>query len=124
MRTMKRILLVDDEPDILSVYQERLTLHHFNCDTASSAKTALRKIPNFKPDLILLDICLAEISGLKLLQEIKTKPAHVRIPIVLLSGISDEGTVRKGLALGAVGYLNKTCSVRELLATVKHYTEK
>lgn len=117
----KRILIIDDNPDLLASVRKRLCFHGFRCSTLSAPEKSLERALRWKPHLILLDLGLPRISGLGLLREIKKNPRLHDIPIVILSGVSDEEVVREGMGLGASGYLNKTCGARELVSTVSQY---
>lgn len=118
----KRILIIDDDPDLLAVVKERLQIHDFLCSTLFLPEKVLERALRWKPHLILLDLGMPKISGLGLLREIKNNPKLNRIPVIILSGISDEEVVREGMALGANGYLNKTCGARELVSAVSQYS--
>ncbi len=118
----KLILVIDDDPDLLESIHERLNIHDFRCMRASSAETGLQRAIRWHPNLILLDLNMPKISGLGLLREFKKNPRLCHIPIVILSGISDEEIVREGIELGAVGYLHKNCGARALVSTLRAYT--
>lgn len=117
----KRVLVIDDDQDLLEAIHERLNAHHFHCMMVSSPETGFQRAMRWHPNLILLDLNMPKISGLGLLRELKKNPRLSHIPVVILSGISDEEVVREGLELGAVGYLNKTCGARVLVSTLKSY---
>lgn len=117
----KRILLIDDDKDLLTVMKERLKVHDFLCLMLSEPDKVVQRALHWKPHLILLDLGLPKISGFGLLRELRCHPELSRIPVVILSGISDAEVVREGLELGATGYLNKTCGARELVSTVSQY---
>ncbi len=120
----KRILIIDDEPDFSDSIKERLHIHDFSCSTLSSPEKVLERALHWRPNLILLDLGLPNISGLGLLRELKRDPRLHNIPVVILSGISDEEIVREGMELGATGYLNKTCGARDLVSTVSQYASE
>ena len=114
----KRVLIIDDDPDVLAAVKERLHVHNFQCSTLASPEKVLKRALHWRPDLILLDLGLPKMSGFGLLREIKKNSTLHDIPVVILSGISDEEVVREGMELGAAGYLNKTCGARQILSTV------
>ena len=118
----KRILIIDDESDLLDAMKEKLHLHAFLCTTATSAKAGLKKAAKVKPDLVLLDLGLPDMSGFGFLREFKNNPALANIPVIILSGLSDEEVVKEGMDLGATGYLNKTCGARVLISTIRDYS--
>lgn len=114
--------MIDDDPDLLATVKERLHSHNFLCSTLSSPEEVLERALHWRPHLILLDLGLPKMSGFGLLREIKNNPKLHNIPVVILSGFSDEEVVREGLELGAAGYLNKTCGAREIISTVSEYS--
>lgn len=120
----KRILVIDDDRDLLKTVKERLMLHNFSCLTLSSPETVIEKSLKWKPDLILMDLGLPGMSGFGLLREVKNRPRLAHIPVVILSGMSDEEVIREGMRLGAVSFLSKTCGARSLVSTLKEYTER
>lgn len=120
----KRILIIDDDEDLLAALKERLHIHGFRCVTATCAMKGFKKARSTKPDLILLDLGLGDMSGYGFLRKLKTEQTISQIPVVILSGQNDEEVVREGIELGAVGYLNKKCGARALVATVQDYSSK
>src|SRR3989338_4369466 len=109
----KRILVIDDDWDLLAAIKENLQSHHFSCSTISSPDVGFEEALRWRPHLILLDLVLPKMSGLGFLREIKNNPALRHIPVIILSGMSDEEVAQEGMDLGAVAYLSKTCSARE-----------
>jgi len=85
---MRTIVVVDDEPDVVTFVQAVLEDNGYMVHTASSAKEALRIIRRDIPDLICLDVLMPEESGLSLYQRVRTDPDLKRIPVVILSGLS------------------------------------
>ena len=118
----KQILIIDDDSDLLEAIKERLSVHDFWCVTAASAEIGLQKASRLKPDMVLLDLNMPNMSGFGCLREFKHNPNLSKIPVVILSGLSDEEIVREGMNLGAAGYLNKTCGTRVMVETIKHYS--
>lgn len=105
---MAKILLVDDDPLLVRMYQKKLENDGYIVATADDGETALAKVLEFKPDLILLDIMMPKINGLQVLSKLKENKDTQRIPVILLTNVggSSEDTDR-GLELGAVAYLVK-----------------
>jgi len=100
----RRLLVVDDDRDIIRLLYHRLRRDGYVVDTAVSGPEALARIAETPPDLIVLDILMPEMDGYKVLKELKTDPTTTNIPVILLS-ILDEH--EQGLALGATEYLTK-----------------
>lgn len=87
---MTNILLVDDEPAISSVYAEYLQrIENFKVDTAEDGNEALLKIAQSKPDIVILDLTLPELSGIDVLGIVKADPEFKKIPIIILTGTED-----------------------------------
>lgn len=89
----KKILVVDDDQDILDVVEKRLVNDGFDVDVASSGQDAIAKAQSFMPNLILMDIVLPDIDGSEAVKRLKEIPQTADIPIIFLSGIvtSEEG---------------------------------
>lgn len=105
---MAKILLVDDDPLLVRMYQKKLENDGYVVSTADDGDVALTKVSEFKPDLILLDIMMPKINGLQVLTKLKENKETSNIPVILLTnvGASDEDAQR-GLEMGAVAYLVK-----------------
>ena len=105
---MAKILLADDDPLMVRMYQKKLENDGYEVAVADDGDTALIKIKEFKPDLILLDIMMPKINGLQVLAKLKADPETCNLPVILLTNVhgSDED-INQGLELGAVAYLVK-----------------
>ncbi|MBI2982482.1 MAG: response regulator [Deltaproteobacteria bacterium] len=117
----REVLLIDDSEETLQMVRQILENHAFTCTTAITAVEGLAKARKSRPDLILLDLMLPQMSGLGFVRELKADPLLSKIPVIILSGIGDEEVAREVLDLGASGYLRKTCGIRELVSTVANY---
>lgn len=105
---MAKILLVDDDPLLVRMYQKKLENDGYTVDTADDGNVALEKVNSFKPDLILLDIMMPKVNGYEVLKSLKSQSATQKTPVVLLTNVSSsDEDVEKGLELGAVAYLVK-----------------
>lgn len=120
MKHKKKILLIDDEREMLKLLKKRLEANHFQCITAENPVIGLKKTVKMKPDLILLDLMLPKMSGFGFLRLVKGNPATATIPVVVLTALEDEEIAREAMELGAVGYLTKACAPQELVATIQH----
>ena len=105
---MAKILLVDDDSLLVRMYQKKLQNDGFTVAVAADGATALQQVPDFKPDLIVLDIMMPKMNGLEVLAKLKEQKSTEKIPVILLTnvGASDED-IERGLDLGAVAYLVK-----------------
>jgi len=105
---MAKVLLIDDEPLLLRMYEKKLKLEGFEVETASSGQKGLEKVKTFQPHLILLDILMPGMDGFQVMETLKADPQTKKIPVVFLTNLSrDEGDVNKGLEMGAVAYFVK-----------------
>jgi two-component system alkaline phosphatase synthesis response regulator PhoP len=120
---MKKILLVDDEVDILEFLKYNLEQDNFEVLVSSNGKDALKKISQ-NPDLIVLDIMMPEMDGFELYQQIKTYKEYQDIPIIFLTAKSGETDEIKGLDLGASDYIQKPISPKKLIARIKSNLRK
>jgi DNA-binding response OmpR family regulator len=109
-----RVLVVDDEPDILQMVADALSTEGYEIDTASNGSDAVAKAA-LQPDLLILDVMLPDASGYAVCQAIRDT---VRCPIIFLSAWAREADRIQGLAAGGDDYLAKPFSVRELRARV------
>jgi len=120
---MKKILLVDDEVDILEFLKYNLEQDNFEVLVSSNGNDALKKISQ-NPDLIVLDIMMPEMDGFELYQQIKTNKEYQDIPIIFLTAKSGETDEIKGLDLGASDYIQKPISPKKLIARIKSNLRK
>jgi DNA-binding response OmpR family regulator len=101
----KRVLIVDDDPDIRAVFVEYLERKGFEVRQAGDGEEALRRIPEFRPHLILLDIAMPRLSGVETLRRIKA--SNDKTCVIMISGIEDVEIARQTLAIGASDYVPK-----------------
>ena len=115
----KRILIVEDEEDVMELIRYNLAKEGFNCDAAYDGREALKKAQAILPDLVLLDLMLPEVDGLEVCKKLKNSPQTEHIPIVMVTAKGDEADIVAGLELGADDYITKPFSPRVLMARVK-----
>lgn len=105
---MAKILLVDDDPLLVRMYQKKMENDGYEVETANDGDMALEKVAKFKPDLILLDIMMPNVNGYEVLTQLKKTKGTAKIPVILLTNVgSSDEDVEKGMELGAVAYLVK-----------------
>ena len=112
----KKILLVDDEPEILEICRDYLKASGYDVVTAKDGAQGLSLFRREKPDLIVLDLMLPEMDGLDLCRAIRRES---NVPIIMLTARVEETDKLVGLELGADDYMTKPFSPRELVARVK-----
>jgi len=120
---MPRVLVVDDEPNILLSLEFLMQQAGFEVTTAEDAEQAQVLICQQVPDLILLDISLPGMSGFDLLEQLRADDATRQLPVVMLTAHGREVEKEKGMALGASDYITKPFSTRELVSRVQALLE-
>ncbi|GGE17474.1 alkaline phosphatase synthesis transcriptional regulatory protein PhoP [Marinithermofilum abyssi] len=113
----KRILVVDDEPSIVKLVQFNLEKEGYLVDIAEDGQTALDKIKEQRPDLLVLDLMLPKVDGLEVCKQVRRE--NRQLPILMLTAKTEEFDKVLGLELGADDYMTKPFSPRELVARVK-----
>lgn len=117
---MKNILIVEDSKSIRSMI--RVSLEEFGgfyVIEAGSGFEALKTLPTRRFDLVITDINMPDINGLELIGFVKSNPAYRDIPLVIVSTEKTEEDVKRGLALGAAGYVVKPFTKADLMAAVE-----
>ncbi len=115
----ERILIVDDEEDVLELVRYNLDRSGYQIETAASGEEALSKARKNSPDLIILDLMLPGIDGLEVCKKLKSDVKTEHIPIVMLTAKGDEADIVTGLELGAEDYVTKPFSPKILIARVR-----
>lgn len=114
-----RIVVVDDEPDILELVHYNLSKENYEVLCISSGEEGITTIQHTLPDLLILDLMLPGIDGLEVCKQLKQHPRTASVPIIILTAKGEEADVVTGLELGADDYLTKPFSPRVLMARVK-----
>jgi two-component system, OmpR family, alkaline phosphatase synthesis response regulator PhoP len=115
---MKKILLVDDEPDIIEFLNYNLEKAGYEVLVGANGKEALKLLEK-KPDLVILDIMMPEMNGFEVYEKIRSNNHFNTIPIIFLTAKSGESDEIKGLEIGASDYIQKPISPKKLLARVE-----
>lgn len=115
----KRILIVEDELDIIELISFHLKKEGFEIDFVTEGDQALPAIEEQRPDLILLDLMLPGMDGFDVCRQLKGIPEHKNIPIIMVSAKSEEPDIVSGLELGAEDYVTKPFSPKILISRVK-----
>ena len=114
-----KILVVDDEKDIIELLSYNLELERFKVISATDGEKALELVSKERPDIIILDLMLPGIDGLDVCRELKRNDHTAAIPIIMLTAKGEESDIVVGLELGADDYITKPFSPRILVARVK-----
>jgi DNA-binding response OmpR family regulator len=117
-----KILLVDDEPDVLEILSKKLQAAGFLTVTAADGNQGLKKTREEKPDLVLLDIMMPNKDGFTMLRDLQSETDLRRIPVIMVSAKSEADSLFEGRDLGATDYLIKPIDFDELLRYIKKYT--
>ena len=111
-----RVLIVDDEEELVTTIAERLQIRGIQTETATDGETALKMIEENPPQVVVLDVMMPGIGGIEILQRMKAQ--NLQIPVILLTGYgsSEQGT--EGMELGAFDYLMKPCDLNMLISKI------
>ncbi|MDH5762823.1 MAG: response regulator transcription factor [Nitrospinota bacterium] len=118
------LLLVDDDPEILTLLQAKLGKEPFEIFTAAEGETALSIVRTKKPDLVVLDVNLPGLSGLEICRSLRGDRATRDIPIIILSARSDEIDRVLGLEFGADDYVTKPFNAQELILRINNVLKR
>jgi len=122
---MKKILLIEDEKDLIKMYERKLSQEGFNVVVAMEAREGLRVVKKEKPDLIILDILLPRENGIYFLERLRKLPEVFSIPVFAFSNYDDPMTKKRAIELGAKDYLIKTNHTpKEVVKRIKSYLKK
>jgi two-component system, OmpR family, alkaline phosphatase synthesis response regulator PhoP len=116
---MKRVLIIEDDKDIVELVRYNLANEGFQVSAAFDGSSGLNSLKKSPPDLLLLDLMLPKLSGLDICREVRRDDSLNRLPILMLTARGEEADRVVGLEMGADDYVTKPFSPRELLARVK-----
>lgn len=115
---MKKILIVDDEPNIVMSLEYTFKKSNYEVFIARDGQEALDIVKNTIPDLIILDVMMPMVDGYNTLEQIKKDDKLQHIKVVFLSAKNKESDIEKGMALGADAYLTKPFSIKKVVDQV------
>lgn len=116
---MAKVLVVDDEPNIVLSLEFLMEQAGFEVVTAEDGEQALARVDDSQPDLLLLDISLPGISGFDVLERLRSQEVTAQLPIIMLTAHGRDVEREKGMALGADDYITKPFSTQSLVEKVK-----
>jgi DNA-binding response OmpR family regulator len=119
MATARKVLIADDEPNVVTSLEFLMKGCDYEVRVARDGEEAMRLAQDFRPDLLLLDVMMPVCDGLEVCRRIRADPATRAIRIVILTAHGRETDVARGLALGADAYITKPFSNKELVAKVR-----
>ena len=121
---MSTILIVEDEDFLVQILKDNLALEGYSTRVANDGEEAIKEIGKKKPDLILLDIIMPKTDGFYVLKELKKNPKWKLIPVIVLSNVAEDTTIKLALEMGADEYFVKSQHpIEEVIEKVKDYLE-
>ncbi len=116
----KKILIADDEPDILNILAKKLKQKDFNVLALSKGKDILAKVKSFQPDLLILDIVMPDIDGYAVGLSLRNDAATKKTPVIFMTGkeLEYSGMQKRAKELGYCDIVNKPCTFEELLERI------
>lgn len=124
MAAGKRIIIVDDDPNILELFRDVLTSQGYQVETFARGWDALQAVSREQPDLMVLDIMMPRVNGYEVCQIMKENPATREIPVIFLTALSHQDALRWAAEGGADDYLVKPCTPERLLKHVERQLAK
>ena len=115
----KTVMIIEDEADAAELFSEMMRLNDFRVIKMFSSAPAIPMITQEKPDVILLDVMMPDISGLEVLRYIRREPELSAIPVIILSAKSMPSDIRTGIEAGASMYLTKPVGFQDLKNAVQ-----
>jgi DNA-binding response OmpR family regulator len=116
----KKILIVDDEPNIVISLEFLMRREGFEVTIARDGEEALKAIKDENPDLVLLDVMMPKLNGFEVCEQVRRDPELSGMRIIMLTAKGREAEISKGLSIGADGYITKPFSTRDLVLQVKN----
>lgn len=122
MQSKKKILLVEDDTALSSVYESRLELEGFDVATVANGEDALSKAIEFRPDLIVLDAMMPKINGFDVLDILRNTPETTNVRVIMLTALSQPTDKERAKALGADDYLVKSqVVISDVVERIRHH---
>jgi CheY-like chemotaxis protein len=118
------ILVVDDEPDLVSTIKARLEWNKFKVETASNGSLALEKLETMIPDLILLDGNMPVMTGFQMLEKMRQDSRFKSIPVIMLTAVCESNNISMAGTLGVTEYVTKPFEYPQLLEKITQALEK
>jgi len=121
---MAKILVVDDEIQLIEMVQMRLEANGYDVVAANDGEEGIEKVKSENPDLIILDIMMPKMDGFEVCKILKNDPQYSKIPIIFLSARVQEEDLETGEENGADAFVKKPFETSDLLAKIKELLEK
>ena len=117
--SQKTVLIIEDEEDAADMFAEMMRVSGYRVLKTSSSTPALRMLTAEKPDVVILDIMMPEISGLEILRQMRQDPVLANLPVVVVSAKSMPADIKIGMEAGASMYLTKPVGFTELKEAIE-----
>lgn len=122
MEPKKKILLVEDDTALASVYRSRLELEGFEVEHVGNGELALSKVVEYKPDLVVLDAMMPKVNGFDVLDILRNTPETTNVRVIMLTALSQPKDKERAEALGADDYLVKSqVVIGDVVERIKHH---
>ncbi len=118
------ILVIDDEADLLSTIQTRLEWNKFKVFTALNGRQGLETAASQKPDLILLDNNMPEMSGLEMLEQMRENPELKDIPVIMVTAVCEPQKIEAASSLGVTDYITKPFDFSDLMEKITQVLDR
>ncbi len=115
----KRVLIVDDDTELINVMRIYLQRSDFDAEIADTGRKALKSFDSFKPDAMILDTLMPRMDGVKVCKAVRVDKGNLTVPIIALTGFHKEKTKREILDAGANLYLTKPIDISKLVKHIK-----
>lgn len=120
---MEKILIVDDNRDNLQILSDLLSIENYDLYFAMNGEEALERMQKAKPDILLLDVIMPVLDGYSTIQRIKENPDLSTTPVIFMTALSDEESIKKGFDLGGVDYITKPFFEKEVLRRIRTHLQ-
>jgi two-component system, OmpR family, phosphate regulon response regulator PhoB len=120
----KTVVVIEDEPDAAEMFGEMMRVNGFRVVKSYTSGPAIEIIEKEKPDIIILDVMMPEISGIEILKIMRAKPELSQIPVVVVSAKSMPSDIKTGLEAGASVYLTKPVGFLDLTQAVENILQE
>ena len=114
-----KILIVDDEPDMLTLLREALEMRGHEVFTAATAMSGLNEARRHLPDVVLLDVLLGDMDGFSACEILRSQPSTARTPVIIMTAMAGEMVRFNSFAAGAIEFVGKPVSPRDVVARVE-----
>lgn len=115
----KRILVVDDEADVVMIIRTALQTEGYEVATATNGPDGLEEAKKNPPDLVILDVTMPGMDGFEVLRELKVEESTAQVPVIMLTGVSERGKIKEALSSGVDYYVVKPFDFEDLIRKVE-----